>query len=128
MNKNSINIIGRKQNARKFALQVNLEKVEGILKILDKDFRIWSNFDGWGNMVAQQWFFQRAIDVYKGTKIDILCNCCDCCDSNSLLSIKFKNISREKCYSIKAAYIINKIVEEINIAEINRQNDGTYTA
>ena len=41
---------------------------------------------------------------------------------------KLKNISNQKCYGIKSAYMIENIVDEIVLAEKRRESDGTYSA
>ena len=76
-------------------------------------------------MGAQKWIFLRALDVYHGKKIDIKCECCEVIDLNQ---IEIKNISNQKCYGIKSAYIIENIVDEIALAKERRACDGTYSA
>ena len=65
------------------------------------------------------------MDVYHGKKIDIKCECCEVIDLNQ---IDIKNISNQKCHGIKSAYMIDKVVSEINLAKERRENDGTYSA
>ena len=125
MNKIAINTIGKKQTSRDDALLYIVNAIEGIMEILDKDFSKWSDFDSWENMVAQQWIFSRALDVHCGKKIDIKCECCEVIDLNQ---IDFKNISNQKCYGIKSAYMIENIVDEIVLAKERRESDGTYSA
>ena len=65
------------------------------------------------------------MDAYKGKKIDIKCECCE--------YIKFtqrdsKKISDLKCYGIKSAYMIKKVLDEILLEKIRRESDGTYSA
>ena len=119
----TINIIGRKQNRRTNACLSELIEVNELISILNCDYSLWSNFDAWENMVAQQWVFSIAMKIYKGKNIDIRCNCCD---YNYVLSKDFKNRLGDKCIGIKAAYIIEKVVDEIIIAKAKRDNDGTY--
>ena len=70
-------------------------------------------------------FFFRAVEVYKGMKIDIKC---DCCEHNALISDDFENIKKEKCYGKKCAFMIKKVVDEIVLAKARRESDGTYSA
>ena len=125
MNKIAINTIGKKQTSRDDSLLFMVNAIEGLMEILDKDFSKWSDFDSWENMVAQQWIFSRALDVYRGKKIDIKCECCEVIDLNQ---IDIKNISNQKCYGIKSAYMIENIVNEIVLAKERRESDGTYSA
>ena len=125
MNQDTIKIIGKKQTAREYAHLFMVDEVEELIVTLDKDFSEWSDFDGWDNMVAQQWIFFRALDVYHGKKIDIKCECCEVIDSNK---IEINNISNQKCYGIKSAYMINNIVDEFVLAKKRRESDGTYSA
>ena len=125
MNKIAILTIGTKQTSRDDSLLFMLNEIEGLMETLDKDFSEWSDFDCWENMGAQQWMFSRALDVYHGKKIDIKCECCEVIDSNQ---IDIKNISNQKCYGIKSAYIIENIVDEIVSAKERRETDGTYSA
>ena len=46
-------------------------EVKGLVDTFDKNFSEWSNFDYWENMGAQKWIFLRALEVYRGKKIDI---------------------------------------------------------
>ena len=118
-----INIIGKKQNKRENAHLSELIEVNELISILNSDYSLWSNFDAWENMVAQQWVFSIAMKIYNGNNIDLRCNCCDFC---YVLSKDFKNRLDDKCIAIKAGYIIEKIVDEIIIAKAKRDNDGTY--
>ena len=45
-----------------------------------------------------------------------------------LNQIDIKNISNQKCYGIKCAYMIENIVDEIVLAKERRACDGTYSA
>ena len=65
------------------------------------------------------------MEVYRGMKIDIKCDCCEYVDS---LSNNFENIKKEKCIGKKSAYIIEKVVDEIVLAKARRESDGTYSA
>ena len=123
MNKIAIKTIGTKQTSRDDSLLFILDEIEGLMETLDKDFSEWSDFDCWENMGAQQWMFSRALDVYHGKKIDIKCKCCEVIDFNQ---IDIRNISNQKCYGIKSAYIIENIVDEIVLAKKRRECDGTY--
>ena len=117
--------IGKNQTSREIALLFMVNEVEGLIKTLDKSFSEWSDFDCWKNMIAQQWIFARALDVFRGKKIDIKCECCEVIDLNQ---IEIKNISNQKCYGIKSAYLIENIVDEIVLAKERRESDGTYSA
>ena len=107
MKKIDIKTIGKKQTSRKDALLFMVNEVEGLMETLDKDFLEWSDFDRCENMVAQQWIFSRALDIYHGKKIDIKCCCCEAINFNQ---IEFKNIFNKKCYGIKSVYMIQKVV------------------
>ena len=123
MNKDSINTIGCKQNSREDAILSSLNDVEGLTEILEKNFEDWSDFDKWKNTSAQRWIFARAMEICKGRKIDLRCNCCE---YNYVIQSDFKNNLNQSCYGIKIAYIIEKIVDEIILAKASRENDGTY--
>ena len=102
-----------------------MNEIEGLMETLDKDFSEWFDFDGWENMGGQWWIFSRALDVYRGKKIDIQCQCCEVSVQNQ---IEIKNISNQKCNGIKSAYMIKNIVDEIVLAKESRESDGTYTS
>ena len=125
MEKNYIKISGIKEEAREEALLRYLIEVKGLKDILDKDVEEWSNFDGWENIGAQQWIFARALEVYRGKKIDIKCGCCEYINC---LETDFKKIKNQKCYGIKSAYMIQKVLGEIILASAKRESDGTYSA
>ena len=125
MNKDAIKTIGKKQTSREDTLLFKVNEVEGLSETLDKAFLEWSDFDCWENMGAQKWIFSRALDVYRCKKIDIKCECCQFIDLNQ---IEIKNISHQKCFGIKSAYMIENIVEEIVLAKKRRESDGTYSA
>ena len=125
MEKDSIKIIGNKEESREEALLRYVIEAEGLKDILDKDFQDWSNFDGWEIIGVQQWIFALALEVYRGKKIDIKCGCCEYINC---LENEFKKIENQKCYGIKSAYMIEKILGEIVLAAAKRESDGTYSA
>ena len=125
MGKDSIIIIGNKEESREEALLRYVIEEEGLKDILDKDFEEWSNFDGWENIGVQQWIFARALEVYRGKKIDIKCGCCEYINC---LENEFKKIENQKCYGIKSVYMIEKVLGEIVLAAAKRESDGTYSA
>ena len=125
MKENSVKVIGIKDEARKDAHLSYLEKEDGLKVVLSSDFDDWSNFDSWESISVQQWIFSRALDVYKGKKIDIKCECCAYVNS---LPYNFENIKKEKCYGKKTAYMISKVLNEIVLAKARRESDGTYSA
>ena len=65
------------------------------------------------------------MEVFRGKKIDIKC---DCCKNNDLIPNDFESIKNEKCFGKKSAYIIEKLVAEIVLAKARRESDGTYSA
>ena len=125
MKQNSVKVIGIKDESRKDAHLFFVDKADGLKSILSSDFDDWSNFDSWESISVQQWIFSKAIDVYKGKKIDIKCDCCE--DIGSLQS-DCENIKKGKCYGKKSAYMIEKVVDEIVLAKARRESDGTYSA
>ena len=125
MNQNSVKVIGIKDESRKDAHLSYVDKADGLKDILSSDFDGWSNFDNWESISVQQWIFSRALEVYKGMKIDIKC---DCCEQNNLILNDFESIKKEKCYGKKSAYMIEKVVDEIVLAKARRERDGTYSA
>ncbi|MDC3019501.1 phosphoenolpyruvate carboxykinase [Prochlorococcus sp. AH-736-E15] len=125
MKQNSVKVIGIKDESRKDAHLSCLDKADGLKAILSCDFDDWSNFDSWENISVQQWIFSRALDVFRGKKIDIKC---DCCEHNDLILNDFESIKKEKCFGKKSAYMIEKVVDEIVLAKIRRESDGTYSA
>ena len=124
MNKDAIKTIGKKEVSREDTLLFVVNEVEGLADTFDKDFSEWSDFDSWQNMGLQQWIFLRALDAYRGKKIDIKCECCEFIDLNQ---IEIKNLSNQKCYGIKSAYMIKKVVNEIISAKERKGSDGTYS-
>ena len=124
MNRNSVKTIGINDQSRKDAYLFNVNQVDGLEVILKRDFDEWSNFDSWESISVQQWIFSRALEVYKGMKIDIKC---DCCEQNDLISNDFESIKKEKCYGKKSAFMIKKVVDEILLAKARRESDGTYS-
>ena len=125
MNQNSVKTIGIKDESRKNSYLVNVNKVDGLKVILNMHFDEWSNFDSWESISVQQWIFSRALEVYRGLKIDIRC---DCCEYNDLTLNDFESIKKEKCYGKKSAYMIEKVLDEIVLAKARRESDGTYSA
>jgi len=125
MNQNFVKTIGIKDQSRKDAYLASVNKADGLKSILNRDFNDWSNFDNWGNLSVEQWIFSIALNVYKGKKIDIKC---DCCEYVNCLPNDFENIKKEECHGKKTAYIINKVVDEIVLAKMRRESDGTYSA
>ena len=125
MKQNSVKVIGIKDKPRKDAHLSFVDKADGLKAILSSNFDDWSNFDSWERISVQQWIFSRALDVYKGRKIDIKCDCCAYVNS---LQNNFGNIKKEKCYGKKSAYMIAKVLDEIVLAKERRERDGTYSA
>ena len=124
MNQDSIELIGTEDIKREKTILACLTEVEGLKDILDKDFDEWSDFDGWENLSAQQWVFARALDIYRGKKIDIKCDCC----LFNRYQVNFANIKDQKCFGIKIAFMIANILDEIELAKEKRENNGTYSA
>ena len=125
MNENSVKSIGIKDQSRKDSHLLYVNQVDGLKGILNMHFDTWSNFDSWESISVQQWIFSRALEVYKGMKIDIKC---DCCEHNDLIPNDFESIKKEKCYGKKSAFMIKKVVDEIVLAKARRESDGTYSA
>ena len=125
MNQNLVKVIGIKDESIKGAHLSYVDKVEGLKDIFSRDFIEWSNFDSWESIIVQQWIFSKALDVYKGNKITIKC---DCCEYVGCLQSDFENIKKEKCYGKKSAYMIEKVFDEIVLAKKRRESDGTYSA
>ena len=125
MKKNSVKVIGIKDESRKDADLSFVDKADGLKSILSGDFDDWYNFDSWENVSVQQWIFSKALDVFRGKKIDIKC---DCCEHNDLIPNDFESIKKEKCFGKKSAYMIEKVVDEIVLAKARRESDGTYSA
>ena len=125
MNQNSVKVIGINDESRKDANISYIDKADGLKSILSSDFDDWSNFDSWESISVQQWIFSRALDVYKGKKIDIKCDCCTYVNS---LPNNSENIKKEKCFGKKSAYMIAKVLDEIVFAKARRESDGTYSA
>ena len=125
MNQNLVKVIGIKDESIKDAHLSYLNQVEGLKDIFKRDFVEWSNFDSWESILVQQWIFAKALDVYKGYKIVIKC---DCCEYVGCLHSDLENIKKEKCYGKKSAYMIEKVLEEIVLAKAIRESDGTYSA
>ncbi len=124
MDQNSVKTIGIKDESRKDSYLLYVNQVDGLKDILNGDFDEWSNFDSWESISVQQSIFSMALEVFRGTKIDIKC---DCCEHNDLIPNDFESIKKEKCFGKKSAYMIEKIVDEILLAKARRENDGTYS-
>jgi len=125
MNQNSVKTIGINDEPRKDSYLVYVNQADGLKGILKKDFDEWSNFDNWESISVQQWIFSRALEAFRGKKIDIKC---DCCEHNELMTNDIENIKKEKCFGKKSAYMIEKVVNEIVLAKARRESDGTYSA
>ena len=125
MNQNSVKTIGSKDESRKDSYLVYVNQIDGLRGILNRDFNEWSNFDSWESISVQQWIFSMALEFFRGMNIDIKC---DCCEHNDLLPNNFESIKKEKCYGIKSAFMIKKVVDEIVLAKARRESDGTYFA
>ena len=125
MNQNSVKTIGIQDESRKDSNLVYVNQADGLKVILNKEFDEWSNFDSWASISVQQWIFSKALEVFRGKKIDIKCDCCDYVNS---IPNNFENIKKEKCYGKKSAYMIEKVVDEIVFAKARRESDGTYSA
>ena len=125
MNQDFINTIGIKQSSREEVPLYEVSNVEWLIDTLDSDILEWSDFDSWENIRVQQWIFERAIDIYQGKKIDIKC---DCCEYIYLSKRDLEKSSNKKCYGIRSAYMIEKVVHEIVLAKARREIDGTYSA
>ena len=65
------------------------------------------------------------MEIFRGRKIDIKC---DCGEHNELIPSDFESIKKEKCFGKKSAYMIEKVVDEIVLAEARIEIDGTYSA
>ena len=105
--------------------RVYVNQADGLKGILNRDFDEWSNFDSWESISVQQWIFSIALEVIRGKKIDIKC---DCCEHSDLIPNDFEFIKKEKCFGKKSAYMIEKIADEIVLAKEIRESDGTYFA
>ena len=125
MNQNSVKTIGINDEPRKDSYIVYVNQADGLKGILKRDFDDWWNFDSWESISVQQWIFSRALEVFGGMKIDIKC---DCCEHNDLILNDFESIKKEKCFAKKSAYMIEKVVDEIDLAKARRESDGTYSA
>ena len=125
MNKNAVTTIGINDEPRKDSHLVHVNQADGLKVILNKEFDEGSNFDSWESISVQQWIFSIALEVYRGKKIDIKC---DCCEHNDLMPNDFESIKKEKCYGKKSAFMIKKVVDEIVLAKTRRESDGTYSA
>ena len=125
MNQNSVKTIGIKDESRKDSYLVSVNQADGLKVIVNRGFDDWSNFDSWQSISAQKWIFSRALEIYRGMKIDIKCDCCEYID---FIQNDFENIHKEKCFGKKSAYMIEKVVDEIVLAKARRESDGSYSA
>jgi len=125
MKHNSVKTLGIKDESRKDSYLVYVNQADGLKVILNRDFEDWSNFDSWQSISAQQWIFSRALEIYRGMKIDIKCDCCEYID---FIQNDFENIQKEKCFGKKSAYMIEQVLDEIVLAKARRESDGTYSA
>ena len=125
MNQNSVKVVGIKDESRIDSYLLNVNQADGLKVILKREFNEWSNFDNWESISAQQWIFSRALEVYKGSKVDIKC---DCCEQIDFIQNNFENIKKEQCFGKKSAYMIEKVLDEIELAKARRESDGTYSA
>ena len=110
MNQNSVKTIGINDEPRKDSYLVYVNQADGLKGILNRDFDEWSDFDSWESISAQQWIFSRALEGFRGMKIDIKC---DCCEHDDLIPYDFEKIKKEKCFGKKSAYMIGKVLEDI---------------
>jgi len=104
MNQNSVKTIGINDEPRKDSYLLYVNQADGLKAILNRDFDEWSNFDSWESISVQQWIFSRALEVFRGKKIVIKC---DCCELNDLIPNDFESIKKEKCFGKKSAYTIS---------------------
>ena len=125
MIKNSLKTIGIKDESRKDSYLLYVNQVDGLKGILNMHFDEWSDFDSWESISVQQWIFSRALEVFRGKKIDIKC---DCCVHNNLIPNDYESIKKEKCFGKKSAYMIETVADEIVLAKARRESDGTYSA
>ena len=125
MNQNFVKTIGIKDESRNDSKLVYVNQADGLKVILNRDFDEWSNFDNWESISVQQWIFSRALESFRGIKIDIQC---DCCEHIAFIPNDFENIRKEKCFGKKSAYMIKKVVDEIELAKLRRESDGTYSS
>ena len=93
MNQNSVKTIGINDEPRKDSYLVYVNQADGLKGILNRDFDEWSNFDSWESISVQQWIFSKALDVLRGKKIDIKC---DCCENNDLILNDFESFKKRK--------------------------------
>ena len=91
MNQNFVKTIGINHEPRKDSYLVCVNQSDGLIGILNRDFDKWSNFDSWESISVQQWIFSKALDVYKGNKITIKCDCCEYVNS---FKSDFENIKK----------------------------------
>tara|TARA_Y100000589_G_scaffold332221_1_gene390463 strand:+ start:1246 stop:1623 length:378 start_codon:yes stop_codon:yes gene_type:complete len=125
MSTNIISLIGSQQGSRDNVRVAFLNEIEDLKDIFNQSQEEWSDFDSWTSLSAQQWIFSQAIHIFNGNKIDI---CCFCCNYNYVRQGDFGKRISERCYGVKVAFMIEKVLDELIIAKAKRENDGTYSA
>jgi len=95
MNQNSVKIIGINDEPRKDSHLVYVNQADGLKGILYRDFDECANFAGWESISVQLWIFSRALEVFRGKKFDIKC---DCCEHNDLIPNDIESIKYENCF------------------------------
>ena len=124
MNQISVKIIGIKDESRKDSYLLYLNHADWLKGILSRDFDEWSNFDKWESFSAQQWIFVglwRFAEVWKWILSAIVVNL-------MFLFQMILRILKKKCFGKKSAYMIEKVLDEIELAKARRETDGTYSA
>ena len=106
MNQNFVKKNGINDEPRKDSYLVPLYKIDGLKDMINRDFNKWSNFDGWESISAHQWIFSRALEVFRGMKIGIKCNCCQ---HNDLIPNDFDSAKKEKFFGKKSSFLIEKL-------------------
>ena len=117
MNQNFVKVIGINDESRNNAYIAYINQVEGLKDILDNDFEEWSDFDCWENIGAQRWIFQRALDVFRGKKIDIQCECCEVIDLNQIEDLE----KRLGIYKLNSKIEISNLTNEFQVAVISNE-------
>ena len=110
MNQNSVKTIGINDEPRKDSHLVYVNQADGLKGILNRDFDEWSNFDSWESISVQQWIFSRALEVFRGKKIDIKC---DCCENNDLIPNDFESIKKENALGKKVLTRLKKLLMKL---------------
>tara|TARA_Y100001978_G_C23369019_1_gene280049 strand:- start:30 stop:407 length:378 start_codon:yes stop_codon:yes gene_type:complete len=124
MHIDKINIIGYRQSKRDDAKLADVNEVIYLKKFLEMD-NLFDDFYNIKNISFKQWIYAKAMDIYNGKKIDFRCTCCEYSKTNSSeISSNCKNI---KCYGVKIASLVNKLLEDIEKSEdykgIDREED-----